>query len=176
MHSFCMDCIHWKLSSTKFDCYLTSDCFFVVKNLFFSQRRGCSFYLKWSIDGICNNDKDYYCGDTFNWKYSLGGRKKYGMDGTRTVLKTSLETLYCRVECNFNNVHRDVTSFHRYHATIRVFAIFLCQRNVLRWRKEMENKGESNLTNLSLKNHNVIVSQIDLLPMISIFLFFLFQI
>lgn len=94
------------------------------------------------------------------------------MDGTRTVLKTSLETLYCRVECNFNNVHRDVTSFHRYHATIRVFAIFLCQRNVLRWRKEMENKGESNLTNLSLKNHNVIVSQIDLLPMISIFLFF----
>lgn len=36
----------------------------------------------------------------------------------------------------------------------------------------MENKGDSNLTNLSLKNYNVIVSQIDLLPMISIFFFY----
>lgn len=35
---------------------------------------------------------------------------------------------------------------------------------------------ENQILRISLKNHNVIVSQIDLLPMISIFLFFLFQI
>lgn len=39
-----------------------------------------------------------------------------------------------------------------------------------------EKKWKIKENQISLKNHNVIVSQIDLLPMISIFLFFLFQI
>lgn len=47
-----MDCIHWNLSSTKFDCYLTSNYFFVVKNLFLSQRRVWFEIVKWSIDSM----------------------------------------------------------------------------------------------------------------------------
>lgn len=99
---------------------------------------------------VCKNDKGDHCGDTLNWKYSLGRRKKYGMDKTKTALKTSLKHCIAGWNAILTTSIAMLTPFHRYRATIRVFAIFLCQRNVLRRRKrEMKNKGESNLT----KNH-----------------------
>lgn len=33
--------------------------------------------------------------------------------GIKNIVKTQ-RIVHCRAECNFNNVHRDVTSFYRY--------------------------------------------------------------
>lgn len=93
------------------------------------------------------------------------------MDKTRTVLKTSLK--HCIAGWNAI-LTTSIAMLPRFIVITRIFAIFLCQPNVLRRRKkEIKNKGESNLT----KNHNLIVShtsQIDLLSMISIFPFFFY--
>lgn len=68
---------------------------------------------------VCKNDKGDHCGDTLNWKYSLGRRKKYGMDKTKTALKTSLK--HCIAEWNaiLTTSIAMLTPFRRYRATIR---------------------------------------------------------